>query len=81
VKCVQLEKFAKFPRGQLHSRFLQVMSDLQQVPVVDLHAAVGALVLGRRRRAETGGLRRAGLTGLLLHLRLRLRQRHIVYQI
>lgn len=41
---------------------------------MDLHAAAGALVLGRRRRAETGGLRQSGFTGLLLHLQFRLRQ-------
>lgn len=50
-----------------------VVSHLQQVSVMDLHAAAGALVLGRRRRAETGGLRRSGFTGLLLHLQFRLR--------
>lgn len=46
---------------------------------MDLHAAAGALVLGRRRRAEAGGLRRTGLAGLLLHLRFRLRQKRRVY--
>lgn len=45
---------------------------------MDLHAAAGALILGRRRRAEAGGLRRAGAAGLLLHLRLRLRQKKTV---
>ena len=54
---------------------LFVAPHLQQVPVVDLHAAAGALVLGGRRRAEAGGLRRTGLPGLLLHLRLRLRRK------
>lgn len=49
-----------------------LLPHLQQVSVMDLHAAAGALVLGRRRRAETGGLRRTGLPGLLLHLQLRL---------
>lgn len=53
---------------------------LQQVSVMDLHAAAGALVLCRRRRAEAGGLRRTGLPGLLLHLRLRLRQKRRFYK-
>lgn len=42
---------------------------------MDVHAAAGALVLGWRRGAQTGGLRRRGLIGLLLHLQLRLRQK------
>lgn len=40
---------------------------------MDLHAAAGALVLGRRRGAEAGGLRRTEFPGLPLHLHLRLR--------
>lgn len=51
-----------------------LISHLQQVAVLDLHAAARALVLCRRRRAEAGGLRRAGLPRLLLHLRFRLRK-------
>lgn len=50
-----------------------VMPHLEQVAVVDLHAAVGALVF-ERRGAEAGGLGRAGLSGLLLYLRLGLRK-------
>lgn len=54
---------------------ISLVSRLQQVSVLDVHAAAGALVLGRRRSAETGGLGRSGLTRLLLHLQLRLHPR------
>lgn len=50
------------------------VSHLQEVAVMDLHSTAGALILGSRRSALTGGLRRCGFPGLLLHLQLRLRQ-------